>query len=141
MAPDGFGAAMGSSGVADVVALSSTELLVLERSYVEERGGTSPRRANTIRLYRVALDAAAEISGRESLRERPPAALLRKSLVFDAATVANRLSERLRTLENFEAMTFGPRLPDGRASLLLLSDDNFSARQVTAMIVLAVPDR
>ena len=24
-------------------------------------------------------------------------------------------------------MTFGPRLPDGRASLVLVSDDNFSA--------------
>ena len=49
--------------------------------------------------------------------------------------------ERLRALENFEAMTFGPRLSDGRTSLLLLSDDNFSARQVTAMLVLGLPGR
>jgi hypothetical protein len=139
--PDGFGEASGSSGVADVVATSPTELLVLERAYIEERGGAPPRRANTIRLYRVTLDDAADVSGRASLRDQPPAAVLRKTLVFDAATVAPRLGARLRALENFEAMTFGPRLPDGRASLLLLSDDNFSARQVTAMIVLALPER
>jgi hypothetical protein len=34
-------------------------------------------------------------------------------------------------------MTFGPRLPDGSMSLMLISDDNFSDRQVTAVVVLA----
>ena len=138
---DGFGEAMGDSGVADLLALSDTELLVLERGYVEERTAVSPRRANTIRLYRVTLEDAAEVTGRVSLRQQPPTAVLRKTLVFDAATVAARLSEPLRALENFEAMTFGPRLPDGRTSLLLLSDDNFSDRQVTAMLVLALSGR
>lgn len=139
--PDGFGEATGSSGVADVLAVSATELLVLERGYVEERTVVAPRRSNTVRLYRVTLEDAAEITGRVSLREQPPSAVLRKTLVFDAATVAAQLSERLRTLENFEAMTFGPRLPNGSASLLLLSDDNFSARQATAMLVLGLPGR
>jgi hypothetical protein len=139
--PDGFGEAKGNNGVADLLALSSTELLVLERGYVEERTAVSPRGANSVRLYRVTLDEAAGITGRASLRQQPPAAVLTKTLVFDAATVAARLSERLRRLENFEAMTFGPRLPDGRTSLLLLSDDNFSARQVTAMLVLGLPRR
>jgi hypothetical protein len=139
--PDGFGEAMGDNGVADLLALSATELLVLERGYVEERTAVLPRRANTVRLYRVTLDTAAEITGRVSLRQQPPAAVLRKTLAFDAATVAPRLDERLRALENFEAMTFGPPLSNGRPSLLLLSDDNFSSRQVTAMLVLGFQGR
>jgi hypothetical protein len=139
--PDGFGDATGDNGVADLLALSATELLVLERGYVEERTAVSPRSANTVRLYRVTLDTAAEITGRLSLRHQPPAAVLRKTLAFDGATVAPRLDERLRTLENFEAMTFGPPLSNGRPSLLLLSDDNFSARQVSAMLVLGFAGR
>jgi hypothetical protein len=41
-------------------------------------------------------------------------------------------------LDNFEAMTLGPVLPDGRQSLVLASDDNFGASQTTRVIVLAV---
>jgi len=55
------------------------------------------------------------------------------------ATVASKLNPRLKNLENFEAMTFGPTLPDGRRTLLLISDNNSSDKQVTALVVLAMP--
>ena len=35
-------------------------------------------------------------------------------------------------------MTFGPRLPDGRATLLLVSDDNFSGEQRTWFLMFAI---
>ena len=35
-------------------------------------------------------------------------------------------------------MTFGPRLPDGRATLLLVSDDNFSGKQRTWFLMFAI---
>jgi 3-phytase len=35
-------------------------------------------------------------------------------------------------------MTFGPRLPDGRATVILVSDDNFHAAQRTWFLVFAV---
>jgi hypothetical protein len=35
-------------------------------------------------------------------------------------------------------MTFGPRLPDGRATLLLVSDDNFSPAQRTWFLLFAI---
>jgi hypothetical protein len=41
-------------------------------------------------------------------------------------------------LDNFEGLTLGPVLPDGRQSLVLVSDDNFSSGQTTRVIVLAV---
>jgi 3-phytase len=135
--PDTFGEAQGEVGVAEILALSGRELLVLERGYVKEVALTGARSANSIRIYHVRLTADAEITGRTSLVEDPPAAPLRKTLVLDAANIAGELSPPLRALENFEAMTFGPRLPDGSASLMLVSDDNFSARQVTAIVVLA----
>jgi hypothetical protein len=141
--PAAFEEAAGDGGVAEVLALSDTELLVLERIFVRERTLVSPRSENTIRIYRVALDPAAEVTGRASLADTPPAAVLAKTLVLDFADIAAELSEPLRALENFEAMTFGPPLPDGSPTLLILSDDNFSSRQVTALVVLrwATPSR
>jgi hypothetical protein len=35
-------------------------------------------------------------------------------------------------------MTFGPELPDGRRTLVLVSDDNFSETQVTQFLAFAV---
>ena len=41
-------------------------------------------------------------------------------------------------LDNYEGLAIGPRLPGGRRSLLLQSDDNFSAGQVTRVVALGV---
>ena len=35
-------------------------------------------------------------------------------------------------------MTFGPKLPDGRQSLILVSDNNFAATQFTQFLMFAV---
>jgi 3-phytase len=136
--PEAFGDAAGEIGVAEILALSGRELLVLERAYVREVALRGARSANSIRIYHVTLTSDAEVTGRTSLVEEPPRAVLKKTLVVDAAAIAPELSPALRALENFEAMTFGPRLPDGSPSLMLISDDNFSDRQVTAIVVFAL---
>ena len=41
-------------------------------------------------------------------------------------------------LDNVEGMTFGPKLPDGRRALLLVSDNNFSAAGFTQFLLFAV---
>ena len=38
-------------------------------------------------------------------------------------------------------MALGPALPDGRRALLLVSDDNAGATQVTRVIAVAVPEQ
>jgi len=135
--PADYVAATGDTGVSEILAVSDTEFLVLERGFVRESTGGSARTANTIRIFRTTLDPSAEVTGRASLDANPPAAVLKKTLILDAATIAPELSPPLRALENFEAMAFGPRLPDGRATLVLISDDNFHTNQVTAAVVLA----
>ena len=42
------------------------------------------------------------------------------------------------TLDNLEGMTLGPRLPDGRQSVLLVSDNNFTAGQASQVLLLAL---
>ena len=41
-------------------------------------------------------------------------------------------------IDNIEGMTFGPRLSDGRRTLVIVSDNNFSAGQFTQFVVLAL---
>lgn len=40
--------------------------------------------------------------------------------------------------DNVEGMTFGPPLPDGRQTLILVSDNNFNSAQITQFILLAL---
>lgn len=41
-------------------------------------------------------------------------------------------------IDNTEGMTFGPELPDGRQTLVIVSDNNFSPGQFTQFIAPAV---
>jgi hypothetical protein len=122
-------------GVAEVVALSDEELLVLERGFVEEQG-------NTIRVFRVSLRGATDVSSEPTL-DAPGLAALDKTLVVDlancpAAGATSPQAQPNPLLDNFEAMTLGPLLPGGRQALLLVSDDNDSASQVTRVVALAI---
>jgi hypothetical protein len=124
-------------GVVDLIALSERELLVLERGFVMDEG-------NTVRVYRVDLTGADDVSGQPTLDD-PNLQPLAKSLVFDladcpdeGATVPPGAIQPNALLDNFEAMTLGPVLSDGRRALVLLSDDNGSPSQTTRVIALAL---
>lgn len=122
--------------VADVAALSATELLVLERSYRAIAG-------NSVRVYRMDLAGAANVIDDEYLTDATPA--VTKTLVIDLADLPdadfppNRQPQPNRILDNFEGMAIGPQLPDGRWTLFLVSDDNKSPLQVARLLILAVP--
>jgi hypothetical protein len=59
-----------------------------------------------------------------------------KKLIFDFKSIKNFLTEEI--IDNIEGMTFGPDLPNGKKSLILVSDDNFSSfsRQINQFILL-----
>jgi hypothetical protein len=84
-----------------------------------------------IKLYQVITGAATDISTIESLRgELKGVQPARKRLLLDFADV--KINP-----DNLEGITFGPRLPDGSQSLILVSDDNFNAlTQATQFILL-----
>jgi hypothetical protein len=44
-------------------------------------------------------------------------------------------------LDNVEGMTLGPELPDGRRSLILVSDNNFAPSQFTQFLLFALSPR
>jgi predicted extracellular nuclease len=116
-----------TNGISEILALDNHRLLVLERSFSVGVG-------NTVRIYLVNLQGAANIRGIDSLRDTnaPASAPLSKTLVAD-------IGELGVEPDNIEGMAFGPMLPDRRRLLVLISDNNFQPSvQTNQVLLLAV---
>lgn len=116
------------NGVSDILALADDRLLVVERSGYEVE--TMVFRFG-VRLYEARVDGASDVAAVESL-QGAPVVPMRKRLLLDLDALG------IGPIDNIEAVAWGPRLPGGHATLLLVSDDNFSPRQVTQFIALEV---
>ncbi|MGV0875175.1 esterase-like activity of phytase family protein [Mycolicibacterium sp. XJ879] len=113
----------GDNGLTELLAIDDETFLVLERGY-----GTHVE----ARIYRVSVGDADDVLDRPSLQNgsvRP----MTKTLLVD-------LTGTVDPLDNVEGLTFGPALPDGRRSLVLVSDNNFSADQITQSLAFALED-
>jgi hypothetical protein len=122
-------------GVVEILAVSESELLVLERGFISGEG-------NTVRVFRVSLDGAEGVSDEPTLAA-PGLEPLEKEIVVDLGECPPSGAESPGTqqnplLDNFEAMELGPRLSGGGRSLLLVSDDNFNGMQVTRVVALGL---
>jgi hypothetical protein len=121
-------------GVSEIAVLGDGDLLVLERGFSRGVG-------NTVRIYRVELDAASSCADVDRLTAATPP--LPKRLVVDlerlpaAGLPTPRQAQPTPLLENYEGLTVGPRLPNGQRSLILVSDDNARSDQVARLLVLA----
>jgi hypothetical protein len=125
----------GQNGVSDMLALSDTTLLAVERACLLGAPGAPAH--NPVRLYEVRLDGADDVSARPSLVGPTPVAV-RKRLLLDLASWRDRLPPALATLSNFEGLAFGPAGPRGERTVMLVSDDNFRPTQTTAFLWLAL---
>src|SRR6185436_16986880 len=106
----------GENGLVELLALSDTTLISMERSCLVTRDRQF--NANTVQLFSVEL-----IEG-----------IARKRLLLDFDSITSRLSSALSRLENFEALTFGP-IVNNSPTLLIASDDNFRATQKTSFLL------
>lgn len=122
-------------GVSELLALSDDELLVLERTFTKGIG-------NSARLYRTKLAPGAACTSAEHVDDAATA--LPKKLFTDLGLLAlpdvppAKQPQPSPLLDNFEGLAAGPDLPDGRPTLLLVSDDNGRATQVARILVLAI---
>jgi hypothetical protein len=106
----------GENGLVELLALSETTLISMERACLITRDQQFV--ANAVQLFSV------ELTGTEA----------RKRLLLNFDNVAPRLSSALTRLENFEGMSFGP-IVNGVPTLLIVSDDNFRKTQKTAFLL------
>jgi len=123
--------AFSDNGLVELAALDDVgTFLALERSYAVGRG-------NTVRLFEISTAGALDVLGRESLRPSEAG-----GAADFLGAVEKRLLADLEELgvrpDNLEGMTLGPILPDGRQSLIVVSDNNFNPLQSTQFIALAL---
>ncbi|MFV9672649.1 MAG: esterase-like activity of phytase family protein [Acidimicrobiia bacterium] len=127
-------AIFGVNGIVEVLPIDNAgTMLVMERSFSVGGvlgGGTG----NVVAIYEVSTEGATDVLDIDALYDGgSPIALtpVSKDLVF-------AFDDLGIPIDNIEGMTFGPDLPDGRRTLVIVSDNNFSAGQFTQFIVLAV---
>ncbi|MBD2771753.1 phytase [Iningainema tapete] len=116
----------GDNGLVDLLAIDNRgTLLSVERSFSAGVG-------NTIKIYEVSLQGATDISFYDSLSTEQAA----------IQPVEKRLLLNLNSLnlpngtDNIEGIAFGPQLPNGNQSIVLVSDNNFNQTQFTQILAL-----
>lgn len=126
-----------TNGLVDLLAIDNRgTFLALERSFATGAVGTPGNTGNTIKLFEVSLQGATDISFYDSLNNLSAAALANIQPV-QKRLILNFDEFNLPTgTDNIEGLTFGPRLADGSQSILIVSDNNFSATQFTQILTL-----
>ncbi len=120
------------NGISEILAIDEHRLLVIERAGVQDGQGTFHE---FVRVYEM------DVRGATDVKDVPALAgasyqLARKRLVLDMNAL------HLPRLDNIEGISWGPRLANGHASLVMVSDDNFHDQiQVTQFLVFEVLPR
>ncbi len=109
------------NGVVEVLMLDAHRMLVLERAYM---AGLSDSLRNSLRLYVIDTRLATDTLDILALQpgNNTPAA---KTPVADFSDFPE-----LTRLDNTEGMCWGPVLPNGKRTLVFVSDDNFNPQQI-----------
>ncbi|KAB8036654.1 esterase-like activity of phytase family protein [Janthinobacterium aquaticum] len=118
----------GDNGVSEILALDDHRLLIVERAGVENAEGIY---VNHVRIFEMDTTGATDIATLPALAGAAyvPA---RKRLLLDLE------KSGLQRVDNLEGISWGPRLANGRRSLVMISDDNFNPLQVTQLLVFEV---
>ncbi|NUN04401.1 MAG: esterase-like activity of phytase family protein [Bdellovibrio sp.] len=120
-------------GVSEILAVSESKLIVMERGV---RLSQKNVLSQTVTLYLADLSKASNVMSFDKLSEAKFLGA-EKTKIIDFETDLNK--ERPgKKVQNFEALSWGPILPDGRKTLLVMSDNNFSKKDDTELIVFAV---
>lgn len=105
------------NGISEILAINNHTLLVMERAWAKGHDDHT-----FLKLYLVDLGGAENEIGNRAFVQNPPKPLTKK-LLFDFDSLN-------RHIDNFEGVTFGPKLPNGHQSLIFCVDNNFGKSQV-----------
>ncbi len=130
-----------TNGLVELLAVDNDgTLIALERAFSAGQG-------NTVKLFEVQTQGALDVLGTGDLFREEPLEDEGKILPpgpfeIDPAVTKRELLDIEADLgiapDNLEALAFGPQLPDGRQSLLVVSDNNFSDTQFSQFLAFAI---
>lgn len=113
------------NGVSEILAIGNTRMLALERAGVQGENGAYH---TFVRIYQIDAADATDVRHLPTLQGASYTPM-EKRLVLDLSTL------NLPMIDNLEGLAFGPVLPNGHRSLVLVSDDNFNHAQVTQFLL------
>lgn len=113
------------NGISDILVLSETKLLAMERSF------SFGVKNNTIRIFTVDLSKATNINNVSSLQDDTHFTPATKNLLINFDTLNTYI-------DNVEGMTFGPTLPNGHRSLVCVADNNFTQSEETQFFIFEI---
>lgn len=113
------------NGIPDILSIGDDKFIVLERSF------STGRLPCTIKIFIADLAGATDIKDNPSLRQKPAAHPVSKKLLLNLDALGIYI-------DNIEGVTFGPRLPNGHRSLLLVADNNFVILEKTQFFLFDV---
>lgn len=117
-------------GISEILFVADGQFLVMERGARLTKTGI----AYTGGLYLADTAGVKDVAAVKSLADGKSTAAKKTKLLDFEELFKNQ------KIENFEALSWGPTLPDGRKSLLVLSDNNFSNKEKTTLLVFAVKE-
>lgn len=119
------------NGLTDLIQYDKNTFLVIERSYSSGLGS----QGNTIKLFMVDASKTTNTLNIDSLKNADFVAA-RKELLLNFEDLRDQLTNH--SIDNIEGITFGPLLPNGNKSLILISDNNFNKleKQLNQFILL-----
>ena len=112
------------NGISAIQYYGKNQLLVVERSY------SVGRQACTIKVYLCDFTKATDVKNLASLQNQSYT-LASKKLILN-------MDDLGIFIDNIEGVTFGPKLANGKQSLLFVSDNNFSDKQKTQILLFEV---
>ncbi|WKL43031.1 esterase-like activity of phytase family protein [Flavobacterium sp. ZE23DGlu08] len=113
--------AFGVNGVSAIQYYGKNQLLVVERSY------STGTQACTIKVFLCDLKKATNVKNHLSLQNQK-LELASKKLILN-------MDDLGIFIDNIEGLTFGPKLTNGNPSIIFISDNNFSDKQKTQVLV------
>jgi hypothetical protein len=116
-----------ANGISSLVAYDErnpNRFLALERAFAVGVGAKG-------RVFEFTTVGASNVLDQHSLSDAPFQPV-RKKLLFDLDDIG------VSHTDNVEGITWGPRLPTGERTILIISDNNFSPNQQTQIIAVAV---
>ncbi len=126
-----------TNGLTDLLAIGDRQFIGIERSF--STGAVTPGTpitGNTIRLYQLDARNATDVSALDSIAGVAGIQTVAKTLLLDLSSLRNDDGSAL-ALDNIEGLTLGP-VVNGKQTLLLVSDNNFSGTQFTQFVALSV---
>lgn len=111
------------NGVPEIYWIADNRFLVIERSF-----STGVLQC-TIKIYLADISQATDVSSMTGLHQRKDYTPVSKKLLLN-------MNDLGRYIDNVEGITFGPLLPNGKRSLILIADNNFQPFEKSQVFLL-----